>query len=123
MEIVEEFKTYLEGLGYSLGIVNSLPAALNEFLERTGKEVKEINKEDIKRHYQYLQERPNKKRSGGLSESTISHHIYSLKLFFAWQLELRNIASNPISGLSFKTPTSPETVSYTHLTLPTTPYV
>ena len=110
MEIVDEFKTYLEGLGYSLGIVNSLPAALNEFLEKTGKEVKEVNKEDIKRHYQYLQERPNKKRSGGLSESTISHHIYSLKLFFAWQLELGNIASNPISGLSFKTPTSSERV-------------
>ena len=44
----------------------------------------EVHREakDILNYHKNLQERPNKRTAGGLSESYINHHIYALKLFF-----------------------------------------
>ncbi len=106
METTQQFKTYLTHLGYSKTSLLMLPSCLNEFLLFTRKRVKNITPQDIKKYHKHLQERPNKRRAGGLSESYINHHIYSLKLFFAWQEEKGVISQNPISGLEFKTPIS-----------------
>jgi integrase/recombinase XerD len=83
-----------------------LPNCLKSFLEYTLKEIDQLTPEDIINYYQYLQERPHQRRSGGLSESYIHHHIYALKLFFARQMEIGAITANPISGLTFKSPES-----------------
>jgi integrase/recombinase XerD len=83
-----------------------LPNCLNDFLGFTAKRVQNIITQDIKNYHKHLQERPNKRRAGGLSESYIHHHIYSLKLFFAWQEEKGIVTQNPISCLTFKTPVS-----------------
>ena len=83
-----------------------LPNCLQEFLIFTSKSTREITPKDIKNYYQYLQTRPNKRRPGGLSESMINHHIFSLKLFFSYQMEIGFLSQNPISGLSFKRPES-----------------
>jgi integrase/recombinase XerD len=104
--IINAFKNHLQTLGYGKSSINMLPTCLKTFLEYTLKEVEEIIPEDIINYYQYLQERPNQRRSGGLSESYIHHHIYALKLFFAWQMETGAIITNPISGLAFKSPSS-----------------
>lgn len=100
------FKTHLERLGYSKTSINMLPSCLKEFLEFTAKSIQEIESKDITNYHFYLQERPNKRRTGGLSESYINHHLYALKLFFGWQQEKGAITENPISSLEFKTPTS-----------------
>lgn len=104
--IVKQFRIHLERLGYSKSSIYMLPNCLKEFLQFTAKEVQQIETKDITNYHQYLQERPRKRGSGGLSESYITHHIYSLKLFFGWQQEKGAITENPISSLEFKAPVS-----------------
>ncbi|CAA0251820.1 tyrosine-type recombinase/integrase [Tenacibaculum maritimum] len=106
MYIITQYKIHLERLGYSKTSISMLPACTREFLEFTQKKVNQIASKDITAYHEYLQERPNKRRTGGLSESYINHHIYALKLFFGWQEEQGNIIENPISSLVFKKPTS-----------------
>jgi len=106
MNIIKQYKTHLERLGYNKSSVSMLPACTKDFLEFTEKEVDNINSTDITAYHEYLQERPNQRRTGGLSESYINHHIYALKLFFGWQQEQGNITENPISSLVFKSPTT-----------------
>jgi integrase/recombinase XerD len=100
------FRTHLERLGYSKSSIYMLPNCLKEFLEFTSKELITIEAKDITNYHEYLKERPRKRGSGGLSESYINHHIYSLKLFFGWQQEKGAITENPISSLEFKAPVS-----------------
>jgi integrase/recombinase XerD len=104
--IVKQFRIHLERLGYSKSSVQMFPSCVKEFLEFTRKPIEEIEPQDITNYHQHLQERPNKRRPGGLSENYINHHIYSLKLFFSWQQEKGAIIENPISSLEFKAPTS-----------------
>ena len=106
MEQAQQFRTHLTHLGFSKTSLLMLPSCLNDFLEFTAKRVQNIVTQDIKNYHKHLQERPNKRTGGGLSESYINHHIYSLKLFFAWQEEKGSIAQNPISCLTFDSPTS-----------------
>lgn len=103
--LIKEFKECLQKLGYSKTTVNMLPACAREFLEAQ----KIINLEvmqpyHILAHHEYLKERPHKRKAGGLSEQHISHHLYSLKVFFAWLEQTCQITENPISSLSFATP-------------------
>jgi integrase/recombinase XerD len=101
---VSNYKQYLTHVGYKKGTVNMLPSCLKELLLKTPKSIDNITSEDILKHVEYLHNRPNKRRDGGLSESYINHHIYSLKLFFEWQLRIGNLTQNVMSGLEFKTP-------------------
>jgi integrase/recombinase XerD len=100
------FKVHLERLGYSKNMINQLPNHIKEFLEFSKKSIEEIRTKDILNYHQYLQERPNKRTAGGLSESYINHHIYALKLFFGWQLNTGVLSECPISNLEFKAPVS-----------------
>ena len=104
-EIISQFKSHLERLGYSKSSILMLPACVKEFIQvqRISK-VELITSADITKHYEYLQTRPNKRRPGGLSESHINHHIYALKLLFKWLEANGKITTNPISGLEFPSP-------------------
>ena len=114
MNIIKQYRIYLERMGYSKTSIAMLPNCTRDFLKFTSqfypyqgrKLIQSIESKDIRAYHQYLQERPNKKRTGGLSESYINHHLYSLKIFFAWQEELGVTTTNPISSLSFKKPTT-----------------
>ncbi|MCP3930962.1 MAG: tyrosine-type recombinase/integrase [Bacteroidetes bacterium] len=100
------FQNHLNHLGYGKGSVEMLPRLLHDFLVFTSKPTDQITPEDITTYHNYISNRPNRQSPGGLSESYISHHIYALKLFFAWQLEVGIIEENPISSLVFKSPVS-----------------
>lgn len=103
--IVQKFKTQLERLGYSKTSILMLPKCVKEFLEvQKIKTLTDITPEQIQKHHEYLQTRPNKRRPGGLSESHINHHIYALKTFFKWLEAGGEIQINPISGLEFPSP-------------------
>ena len=106
MEKVAAFSAYLAQLGYQKSSLQMLPSCVAEFLEQHPKTIEEISPEDILSYYQYLQNRPNKRSAGGLSERFIQHHIYSLRVFFSWQMTLGNLERNPISGLDFPRPKS-----------------
>lgn len=106
MKIIQDFHTHLQRLGYGKTSLQMLPDCLQDFLEQTAKSLQAIDSVDILNYYEYLQERPNKTRVGGLSESYINHHLYSLKLFFNYQLETKALFESPISSLEFKSPIS-----------------
>lgn len=104
-ELTKKYKKYLQQLGYSKSSVNMLPACVLDFLKYTSTtEPKEISQEQIQSYYEYLQNRPHKRKSTTLSETFISHNIYSLKVFFNWLEQTRQIKYNPISNLKFKRP-------------------
>lgn len=106
--LVKNFAEHLSRLGYSKGGVSMLPTCVREFLYRQEQEelydLGQITSGDITDHHEYLQQRPNLRRPGGLSPRMISHHLYALKLFFNWLQELRLIEANPMSALHFERP-------------------
>jgi integrase/recombinase XerD len=103
---VQEFKIHLTRLGYSKTSVNMLPACVNGFLEFTSVSTCQVASKHILVYHKYLQQRPNKRSAGSLSESYINHHVYALKVFFCWQQEKGVVITNPMSSLTFKKPIS-----------------
>jgi integrase/recombinase XerD len=105
-----EFKTHLKRLGYSKGSQSMLPTCVAEFLQQLGEKdiyhLQEIEPIHLQQHYEYLTQRPNQRRTGGLSSRMINHHIYAIRLFLNYQEQIGNIKENPISGLSFPRPES-----------------
>jgi integrase/recombinase XerD len=110
--MIDNFKKHLNRLGYGKGSQKMLPTCVLEFLQELQKQnidqVSKITKEHILKHYNYLQERPNKRRSGGLSSKMIYHHIYSIRLFFNYLEKTGAITKNPISNLKFPKPEQKE---------------
>jgi len=106
----EQFKTHLERLGYSKSSQHMLPACVAEFLscleEKGIYNLHEIEPVHIQQHYEYLTQRPNKRKPGGLSSRMINHHIYAIRLFLNYQEQIENITESPISGLIFPRPES-----------------
>jgi len=104
-QLCENYKTYLQQLGYSKTSVNALPACLLDFLQYTGvTEVKEISSSQIQRFYEYLKRRKSKRKKTALSESYIHQNIYALRVFFTYQEQTGELRHNPISSLKFKPP-------------------
>jgi len=106
MKKIERFRRHLQRLGYGKTSVQMLPSCLKEFLEFTSKSIQKITSQDILSYKNYLEQRPKRTGPGGLSESYIHHHIYALKLFFSYQQSRGVLPINPMSSLSFKSPTS-----------------
>ena len=109
---IESFKNHLKRLGYSKSGQHMLPACTAEFLEQMElkgiNHLQEIEPKHIQEHHEYLSQRPNKRRKGGLSSQMISHHIYAIRLFLSYQEQIENLTDNPISGLNFPRPESKE---------------
>ena len=101
--IIQQFKAFLYQVGYSESTVNMLPACVSEFMEHqqiTG--IRNIEQQNVKAFYGWLQIRPLKKRSGALSDMMISHYVYALRTFFNWAQTTGQTDYNPLSGLKFK---------------------
>lgn len=54
-------------------------------------------------YLEYLSQRPNIRREGGLSEAAIREHRYSLRLFFDYLLTTKQIESSPARFSKFQT--------------------
>ncbi len=103
--IIQDFKAYLQQVGYSRGMVDNLPRQVAEFLSyHPVQSLPSLKKEHIQQFYEHLQTRPNRRKEGTLSERMISHFLYALRLFFAWLEDIGQIKGNPISGMRFKRP-------------------
>ena len=80
-----DFKSWLDILGYSKGIVKYSPIFLQEFfywLEQNGHtNITTITRKNITDYYQYLKQRPNENYGGALSNPSLNGHISSLKRF------------------------------------------
>jgi len=105
-----EFKNHLERLGYSKGGQKALPTYISEFLDQLEEkniyDLQEIEPIHIQEHYEYLTQRPHKRKPGGLSSKHIYHHIYAIRLFLNYHEQIGSIIENPISGLIFPRPES-----------------
>jgi integrase/recombinase XerD len=115
--LVEQFKAYLQQLGYGKSTTQMLPELVKDFLGHAAKpNLEDIQTKDIQDFYEWLQIRPKKLSgaksrltergigTGGLSEQYIHHHIYALKTFFNWLETTNQIDHNPISIMKFKSP-------------------
>jgi len=82
-----------------------LPACVRDFLEYSHNPfLEEITAKEVMNFYQWLQVRPNRRRSGALSESYIYQHIYALRVFFDWLETSDMLARNPMSAIMIKPP-------------------
>ena len=105
MHYLSDFAEHLERLGYSVGTQRMLAACVKEFMQFTGQlSPDQVTAGHILAYHGYLEERPNRRRPGGLSEMMIYHHIYSLRVFFDYLEHCQVIGVNPLSGLGFGSP-------------------
>ena len=83
--ILQNFKEWLDILGYSESVVKYSPIYLREFLhwaEANGhRELGTITRRDITEYYEYLRQRPNANFTGALSNHSLNNHISALKRF------------------------------------------
>jgi len=100
-QYIEDFTLYLQLVGYGEGAWNMFPRSLREYLhwiEQYNYPLHEITKKELKHYYQYLEERPNE-RGGILSEMTIAHYMYAIRIFYTYLEETKQINTNPFSSI------------------------
>jgi integrase/recombinase XerD len=97
---------YLHAVGYSLSSRKTFTTGIKEFLWWLEKQkiitIHTVEESDIETFYTYLQERPSLIGGGALSESRITLHMYTLKLFFKHLQDVDHIQINPIGNLDYK---------------------
>jgi len=95
--LLQNFKEWLDVLGYSKSAYQNYPTYLQEFLYHLEQEqhtdLTIINVAIIKKYYQYLQQRPNNMTSGALSNATLNQHQQALRKFNEY---LKNHKTKPL---------------------------
>ncbi len=103
--LYSRFTKYLKAIGYSAASCKTLSAGMREFLywleKRKILAIEEVRERDIESFYLYQQDRPNLMKGGTLSESRITLHMYTLKLFFSHLLDTDQIEINPMGNLDY----------------------
>jgi integrase/recombinase XerD len=100
---IYNYRNELQNLGYSKTIVNNYPKYVKSFLEFNPELLENINEEHIKNYSNYLQNRPNQRRIGKLSESYIHSQQLAIKGFFDYLERIDQIKRNPFT-LKLKSP-------------------
>jgi len=76
----------VQAKGYKTGCGTMYQSNLMQFLswmeQKSIIEIDQIKSEQVKQYLDHLITRPNIRRGGTLSPSTINHHLFSLRLFF-----------------------------------------
>ncbi len=102
-EKIYNYRQELQNLGYCKSIVTNYPKYAQLFLEFTPELLENISEEHIKNYSNYLQNRPNKRRIGKLSESYIHSQQLAIKGFFDYLERIDQIKQNPFT-LKLKSP-------------------
>ena len=101
--LVADYKNWLDVLGYAPSTVYNLPNHLKEFFHylecRGHTNIIKITTQVVKDYYQYLSNRGNNRRGGGLSKSFLNKHQQALKLFLKY---LKEHHSNVSFGVHLK---------------------
>jgi len=97
--LYKDFNVFVLAKNYRQGKGKMIQACTREFLffiETKGfVTIQQIKASEIIAYYEYIRERPNQRKEGGLSDSMIRHHLYSLRLFFDYLLDANEIQSSP----------------------------
>jgi integrase/recombinase XerD len=98
------FKKYLQAVGYSKSSCATFDTGIKEFLWWIEKKItciEQVEESDIENFYSYQQERPSATTGGSLSESRITLHMYTIKLFFQHLQDTEQIDINPMGNLNY----------------------
>ena len=109
---IYNYRQELQNLGYSQSIVTNYPKYVAYFLEFTHELLEKISQEQIKIYFEYLSQRPNKRRIGKLSESYIHSQKLAIKGFFEYLQRTNQIKENPFN-LKLKSPKHQERIILT----------
>ncbi|HWY98615.1 MAG TPA: tyrosine-type recombinase/integrase [Bacteroidia bacterium] len=95
--MLEEFATVLQTKGYARWQMNTnMVREFLFFLECRGiNDIKAVKATDIVAYYEYLKERPNQRRGGGLSNAMLKHHLFSVRIFFDYLTDTAQIEGSP----------------------------
>jgi integrase/recombinase XerD len=103
-----DHQIYLKLLGYQKDSQKNMAAHVKEFLHRLESQqitgLREVTAHHITDHYQYLQNRPNQRDHGPLSESHISFGMYAIRVFVRYHCETGAIPADPFGSLDFPKP-------------------
>ena len=95
----KDFNSFIKTKGYSRGKDCMYPSCVREFLffieSKQVSDIKDITAKEIIAYHEYLLERPNQRREGGLSDSMIKSHLFSLRLFFDYLIDMDIVDSSP----------------------------
>jgi integrase/recombinase XerD len=101
VRIHRDFCQFVRVRAYSRGKNEMMPACAREFLffteNRDILEIADVKVKDIMAYYEYIRERPNQRRAGGLSDSMIRHHLFTLRILFDYLLDSGVIKSSPVA--------------------------
>lgn len=94
-----DFARFIKTKGYSRGKNTNYANHAREFMffiENLGiSRIQEVKATEIIAYHDYLKERPNQRREGGLSDSVIKGQLFALRLFFDYLLDMEVIESSP----------------------------
>ncbi len=95
--IMQNFEQWLNVLGFSKSAYDNYPRYLQEFLyyleQHSKNDLTTVTVTTVKNYYQYLQQRPNTIKNGGLSKATLNQHQQALRKFNEY---LKKHHTNPI---------------------------
>lgn len=101
------FAQWLDVLGYCQMGVYNMPNNVREFLHYLHMQgighIQQLKQAHIKTYYQYLQERPNQRRGGGLSEKYILMQVKTIEKFLEY-LRYRGMDNVPALGIRLSAP-------------------
>jgi len=102
---LEGFARHTELLGYAPASRPTLHSHVKEFLHwlesQSIDNIATLKAIHIKKHYQYLKERPSK-RGGCLSSSMVTSHVYAIRLFLEYLQQDGILEANPMGSVTFK---------------------
>ncbi|MFL5763589.1 MAG: tyrosine-type recombinase/integrase [Bacteroidia bacterium] len=97
--LYKEFDGFIKFKGYARGQGGSYASNVREFLffieNRGVDDIKKVVALDVIQYHEYLKERPNNRRTGGLSESMIGSHLFALRLFFDYLMDMGEVTASP----------------------------
>lgn len=87
-----QYEQYIEYKRFKAKIYKAPVKEFLIWLEKIGiSQIKDVTSKESKNYYEYLIERPNKKKAGTLAGSTIKSHLFALSLFLDNLLKLGEI--------------------------------
>lgn len=111
-DTIYNFRRELQNLGYSKNAINNYPRYAKNLLIYTKENPQKIKEQHIKNYYHYLQEKPNQRRKGTISESHVYSQLLAIKLYFEYLERTKTIKQNPYN-LRIKQPTKTERLVFT----------
>ncbi len=95
----KDFRLFLSAKNYTIRTAEMVSACSREFLffiETKGfVTIQQLKASEVIAYYEYIIQRPNQRKEGGLSDSMIRHHLFSLRTFFDYLLDAGEIESSP----------------------------